>query len=456
MIKKIIPEFILKYFTEGNELSIKVKKNAVALLVLKGITLAISFIRVPIVLDYVTNTEYGIWLTLTSILSWLVIMDVGIGRGLQNKLAEALAVKDYKSAKTYVSTTYAIMTLIIGAAFVLFTIVFPFLNWGSIFNTPHELQSQMPLVVFVIFLSFAIQFVINLISIILTADQKPAIGEIVGTLASIVYLVILLILIKTTKGSLLLLTVTYYGSSILIYVFGTVYFFRGRYKAIAPSFKYIDLKHFRDLGTLGFKFFFIQISAIIMFSTDNMIITQIIGPQDVTAYNISYKYMCIPIMIFSIITRPLWSAYTNAWARKDIDWIKNTVSQLTKIWLLLIFSCVLMVFISAPVYRIWLHGRVTIPLYLTIVMGLYTIILAWNQIYVFFINGVGKIKLQLYMSFITTIINIPLSIYFAKTLNIGSTGIMIATCVCLFIGSVWVPIQYKKIINNKATGIWGK
>jgi Na+-driven multidrug efflux pump len=115
-----------------------------------------------------------------------------------------------------------------------------------------------------------------------------------------------------------------------------------------------------------------------------------------------------------------------------------------------------MVFISAPVYRIWLHGRVEIPLYLTIIMGLYTIILAWNQIYVFFINGVGKIKLQLYMSFITTIINIPLSIYFAKTLNIGSTGIMIATCVCLFIGSVWVPIQYKKIINNKATGIWGK
>jgi hypothetical protein len=47
-------------------------------------------------------------------------------------------------------------------------------------------------------------------------------------------------------------------------------------------------------------------------------------------------------------------------------------------------------------------------------------------------------------------------VYFAKNLGFGVTGVMKATCVCVALGSIWVPIQYSKIINKKATGIWAK
>jgi Na+-driven multidrug efflux pump len=78
------------------------------------------------------------------------------------------------------------------------------------------------------------------------------------------------------------------------------------------------------------------------------------------------------------------------------------------------------------------------------------------MIYVNFINGVGKIKLQLYTSIITMIINIPLSIFFGKYLGWGPAGVVLATCCSLIYAVILRPIQYFKIINNTAKGIWNK
>ncbi len=73
-----------------------------------------------------------------------------------------------------------------------------------------------------------------------------------------------------------------------------------------------------------------------------------------------------------------------------------------------------------------------------------------------FINGVGKIKLQMYYAIFAMIINIPVSILFAKTLNMGSAGVILGTCVSIFVGSVFAPIQSIKILKGNAEGIWNR
>jgi hypothetical protein len=49
-----------------------------------------------------------------------------------------------------------------------------------------------------------------------------------------------------------------------------------------------------------------------------------------------------------------------------------------------------------------------------------------------------------------------LSVFFAKNLNMGISGVIAATCICVGIGAIWAPIQYSKIVNKKAKGIWIK
>jgi len=50
-------------------------------------------------------------------------------------------------------------------------------------------------------------------------------------------------------------------------------------------------------------------------------------------------------------------------------------------------------------------------------MGVYVIIATWSNIYAYFVNGIGEIKIQMYSSIIAAVINIPLSVWFAQYLG---------------------------------------
>jgi len=137
---KIKNKFSFKTFlTQGHERSVKTKKNIFTSILIKCVSIAISFLLIPLALNYLNPVKYGIWLTLTSVIGWFAFFDLGLGNGLRNKLAEALAKNDNELARTYISTSYAIMSITIGLVYLLFVLVFPFINWSFILNTPPEL-----------------------------------------------------------------------------------------------------------------------------------------------------------------------------------------------------------------------------------------------------------------------------------------------------------------------------
>ena len=96
---------ILSSLLKGDTRSVKAKKNIIASGLFKGADLLIYLLLVPVTLGYLNPYEYGIWLTLNSILAWINSFDIGLGNGLRNKLAEAIAKDDKVLARKYVSTT---------------------------------------------------------------------------------------------------------------------------------------------------------------------------------------------------------------------------------------------------------------------------------------------------------------------------------------------------------------
>ena len=103
---------IENFFTKGNKRSLVVKKNMIGSIFIKGISILIQLILVPLTLGYLSQELYGIWLTISSIMLWLNFFDVGLTLGLKNKLSEALARNEIEKGKCLVSTTYIVMILI--------------------------------------------------------------------------------------------------------------------------------------------------------------------------------------------------------------------------------------------------------------------------------------------------------------------------------------------------------
>jgi Na+-driven multidrug efflux pump len=123
---------------------------------------------------------------------------------------------------------------------------------------------------------------------------------------------------------------------------------------------------------------------------------------------------------------------------------------------MLVGLIILILAFSPYIYHLWLGDTVKVPFTLSLVITVYFILTTWNSIYVLFINGVGKIRLQLFAAIVESIIFIPLALLFSKTFNLGIAGIVMASCLPLFVGAFWTRMQFMKIINNRATGIWNR
>lgn len=444
---------IKTFFTKGNERSIAVKKNIVASLGLKCVSILISLQVVPLTIGYVNPTKYGIWLTLSSIIAWLSYFDLGFAHGFRNRFAEAKAKGELKLAKEYVSTTYAVLFILFSAILVITLAANRFLNWSAILNIDAAYNEELHVVFGLLACFFCMNIVASIFTTMLKADQEPALASVITTGGQLLAFGAICVLTKTTTGSLSFLAVAFSGAPCFLLTLVSVILFSGkRYRDVAPAIGHVRFRLTRNILGLGGQFFVIMMSMLVIFQFINIILSRLQGPEAVTQYNIAYKYFHVLHMVFVIILTPLWSAFTDAYVKKDYIWMKNTVRKLERMWLLSIPILTLMVVCSNILYQWWIGDSVTIPFSLSVCLAVYVLFQTCGNMYMYLINGTSKVRLQLivYLSF--AIMALPLMDLTCKLY--GTEGVLIIPMVAFFIQAVIGRIQIMKIINGKAKGIW--
>ena len=444
------------FIFQGSIRTIKIKKNVVGLAMLKGTSMMLGFVLLPLTLHYLDPSKYGIWLTLSSVIAWVGFFDIGLSNGLRNKLGEALAVEDKALARTLVSTTLAMLVGIITLVYMFFWLINPFLNWTAILNAPTSMTIEINLLVIIVFSCFALRFVTGLISTVLATDQRPALADSLNTLVSLLSLAVIYVLTVTTKNSLLYMGVSLSVITVLVPLLASLWFFGHDYRLIAPSLHYVDWSQIRGLAGQGIQFFGIQIAALVLFATDNVIITQLFGPAEVVPYNIAYRLFSYVVVAFGLVLTPFWAAYNDAYNKQDLPWMKRATNRMLSLWGLLAIGVTLLFALSSFIYHFWIGDQVAVPVLLSFFMGVYVLVQTFNMIFVTFIFATGKLRVQMYVAIFAGIINIPLCILFGSILGFGPAGVILATAVCGVPNLLLAPIQYHKLIYGQAKGIWAR
>ena len=186
--------YIKHFFTSGHPRSQNLKKNIAASFVLKAISIILSLIKVPILLAYLNSEKYGVWLTIASILDWMSIFDLGLGHGFRNRFAEAIAINDQDRAKGLVSTAYTSMSAIMFSVFLIAVPVILVLNWGKILNTSLISEKELTITVLMVATVFAARFVLQLVTVMLKALQKPALSDVFLPVSNALILILIPIL----------------------------------------------------------------------------------------------------------------------------------------------------------------------------------------------------------------------------------------------------------------------
>ncbi len=428
--------------------------NIAASFLIKGWSAVVVLLLVPATLHCLGEYQNGIWLTISSLLLWIDNMDIGLGNGLRNKVAEYMAHDETERTRRLISSTFAMLTCIIIPVLLILLLLIAVSDPYGVLNAEPSKVSHLDQVLMVTVTLVCTSFIFKLIGNFYMGLQLPAVSNLLIALGQTLALVGTYIVLWSGSHSLMHIALVNTAAPLLVYLIAYPITFYYKYPQLRPAFSLINLKEAKEVVNMGAQFFIMQISSVILFMTSNLLISKLFSPSMVTPYQITYRYFSVLLVAFTVICMPFWNATTDAYERNDIEWIRQATRKLRLMTIGILVMMMVMVVISPWVYDIWI-GDITIDFRMSIVMATYIFILIYSMRYSYFINGIGKLRLQLIFTVSAAIIFIPLA-YLATQWTHNIIWFMVVMCLVNIPGLIINRIQFHKLINGKATGIWAQ
>ena len=290
--------------------------------------LAVAFISVPLILRHIGAAEYGVWITLSSVLAWLVMADAGLaGPALVNTLSEAFGRRDVDAARSIISTAFFSLC---GLALVLGTLLalsFPWVPWRAVFDAPESLATaDLHRACAWALACFVFSFPAGMASAVYTGLQQGYIAHawsVFAHLGSLVALALALALDLHLPGIVL----AYSGVRLLVLAFALAFLFGWHRPDLRPHPRHLSRRAFVRLVSLGWKYLLQQLANLGLFHSQPMLLTQLAGPTAVAIFSVTHRLFTLPPQVVQFFVMPLLPAYGEARATGDLDWIRRTVRR---------------------------------------------------------------------------------------------------------------------------------
>lgn len=426
--------------------------NVIASFTLKGWAALIVFIMTPLTLECLGEYKNGVWLTVSSLLLWIDQMDIGLGNGLRNKLAIYIAQGNKIGARKIVSSTLAMLICIMVPVLVALSVLIWYGDIYTFLNVNPQIIPELRITLLSAVILVCMTFVLKFIGNVYMGMQLPAANILITTLGSTLGLLGTWLLYISDHATFLYIVVLNTAAPLFVYLLAYPYTFYIKFKELRPAWSHVNLRTAAELGNVGLKFFWLQVAAIIQFMSANLLISNFFTPAMVTPYQIAFRYMNIVVILFNVVSMPFWNATTDAFERNDIQWIRKASCAMNKATFIIALCIVVMIIISPWVYKVWIGENCHVPIGITVMMGIYIFLLVISMRYSCFLNGVGALRLQMYMT-VMAVVFIPLA-WLVSSATHNIVYFMAVMCFCNIPGIVTNIIQFNKILNKTAQGIW--
>lgn len=390
----------------------------------------VGLISVPIGLHYFGPVRYGIWAVISSIIAYLSISNLGINTG-----AAVLTAKAREPFEQWAVLRRSLFLLLISSltVLILLLIIFHYYpNWAIILgkiptNFLNEASEAMR--------AIAILFLLNLPLTVFFAGfsglQKLYWERFYTSLTTVTGL-IALILTVLIKGSLVSLAL-FRGLMILfVSIVCTSHFLLTNTNLLKKSDMPIrDEFSVRTIFSSSLRFFSIGIAAMVVWNTDNLVISHFLGAKTVTPYAITFKLLTVGFAIFIAINSALFPMYGRAAAFNQWKWIQQTYNKATRL-LPIIGGLVWIggITFAKEIINLWTGpegygGRLVI-----FALGGYGYLLSMVNVHSVLISGLNLVKNTVFIGWLEALANLGISIALVRLLGIG--GVALGT----FLGSL--------------------
>ncbi len=407
----------------------------------KSITIATSFITVPLTLNYLGTERYGLWMTISSVIAMMTFADFGIGNGLMNAVAEAFGTDDKAAIKRHIANAMTVLLIIAGAILLLFFSAYPFIDWGGFFNVKSAVaakESGPALAIFMV--CFALGVPAGIVQRVQMGLQQGFASSIWQAAGSILGLILTLVVIYV-KGGLALLVLALGSAPVVMLLLNSLVFFCFQRRDLAPDILHITVQGMKRILNRGVLFFILQIAVAVSYTSDNLIIAKLLGATFVAQYSVVSKLFEGLLMIQGLAITPLWPAYGEAKARNDSFWIIKTLHRSVLTTLAVIVPvAVIFVLLNKQIFGYWIGAKHVIPFSLVACYGVWFALKGVGATYSMFFNGMHIMRFQIILVVIFMITSITAKLYFVTL--IGLPGLLIGLILSYLLTNLIPSICY--------------
>ena len=398
--------------------------------------------------------NYGIWTAIASISMWVSLLDVGVGNGLRVELRRCFLNEQWTEARRLLNTAYIFIGSLSLVIIAVFMVIWFNVDWTALFNIKNYSVQNINILILVTFIGLVLQLIFSLIAPVLSANLHSGLENIFLTISNAC---ILCYLTFSTPQTIDLVQYAFLSAflPVFAYIGFSLFYFKTYLPQLMPDLKDTDFKAIKPIFLVSGKFFFMQISAVIMYEMTTFLLIRYFSPNEVAEYNIAYRYFNLFYVVFMTLLSPLWSLTTDAYLRGDVEWIIN---MMKKYALLLVFIfCALIVgyFIRDIAFKLWLKD-VVVSSKIAFYVAVYIAVLSWNSLFLYVVTGAGKINVQFILAIVNIILFLPMTHFLVKILHWGIDGVFISNLIILSFTSIFIPLQTYLLLKTDKKGFWSR
>lgn len=410
--------------------------GALANVVSSSLALVVMVITVPLTLSYLGNERFGVWMTVGSLASLLSFLDLGVGNGLISRVAKAKVEAEGAGLSSVISHGLLVLLFVgVGMGISLFFLA-QYLPLDRLIKVSDPVLARETEVSIMVFCAiFAAGIPLGGVQKIFQGLQHSWLIHAAKGLGSLLSLLLVYMAAERKAGVPMLLATTY---GVQTFVFAGLFFRLVSENMIRiPRFdRYNFLEESKSLLGVGGLFFVLQVGYLVGWSSDSLIISSVLGADDVASFAVVQRLFQFVFIPLSIMNAPLWGAYADASARGDLKFISSTmVSSLLRTTVFALVGCLGLVFLSPVIFRIWLPQNITVSKHLVLFYGFWIFVQSIFIPVSILLNGLSIIKAQVIIVVAFCLICLPLK--FVLVQQVGVEGVIqAATIAYLFTAAV--------------------
>ena len=426
-----------------------------AAVISKSISALTTLISIPLTVHYLGDERFGMWMTVSALVTLAGFADFGIGNGLVSTISHRDGKGDTDGIARFVSSAFFALTGIAVLILAIFSVTYFFVPWPRVFSVTSQLASQEAGPTTAIFIAcFCASLPLAVAQRVQMALQESWLSNIWISIGNILGMAGVVTAIVMQEG-LPYLALGMYGGPVLAGIGCGIMEFMIRRPQFRPRLRLWSSQVLPSLFRTGSIFFLLQILTVIgLGGIDNILVSSMAGAAAVAPFAVMLKY-AQTVLIGTVFLQPLWPAVGEAMGRKEYDWAWRALKHASR-WTLVLGGCVGLVtaLFGGTIIHAW--TGITPPDGLKYGFAVCIVVLSYIGVVATFLNNEILVQKQFGILFFATALSLILKVaglhYWGISAMPWATAIAFGTIFCAY-GMVIVKRSLMHLTNERSSTV---